>query len=341
MSNNNPSTEDRKKDHIDLAFKSQMAKEEMDHRFYYEPLFEGHPDDDARPWGDIEVVGKKLQLPLWISSMTGGTGHAQTINRNLALGCQKFGIGMGLGSCRILMDDERHYQDFSIRSQMGSEVPLMANLGIAQLEEVFKNKKWAEVEAMMDRLDADGLIVHVNPLQEWFQPEGDHFYHAPIETIIQTIEASSKPIMVKEVGQGMGPKSLARLLELPLAAVDFGAGGGTNFSLLEALRSTPERMENMMPMARVGHSAVEMVDMANKAIDALGDERQCPLIIVSGGIRDFLDGYYCMQKLQMPAIYAQASAMLKRAMNDTTPLYDYLEHQKRGLQVAYHFLTVK
>lgn len=341
MSNERSQTEDRKKDHIDLAFEAQLQASALDSRFYYEPLFSSHPKETDTPWGELKIAGKSLRLPLWVSSMTGGTTHARTINAHLAQGCDKFGMGMGLGSCRILLDEEKHYGDFQVRPLIGAEQPLFANLGIAQLEEIIRMGSWHRVEEMIDRLEADGLIIHVNPMQEWFQPEGDRFAVSSLETIQAVLELTNQPIIVKEVGQGMGPKSLEALLKLPLAALDFGAGGGTNFSLLEALRGDEEKKESWMPLAQVGHSAIEMATMINGIIRNLGNKRLCPLLIVSGGIQSFLDGYYCMEKIEMPAIYGQASALLKRSMEDVEQLYRYLDFQRQGLQMAYRFLHVK
>lgn len=341
MSNERSQTEDRKKDHIDLAFEAQLQASALDPRFHYEPIFSAHPKEDDAPWGDLKIAGKSLKLPLWVSSMTGGTAHAKMINAHLAQGCERFGMGMGLGSCRILLDEEKHYGDFQVRPMIGNDQPLFANLGIAQLEEIIKEGSWQRVEEMIGKLDADGLIIHVNPMQEWFQPEGDRFAVSSLETIEAVLQATDQPIIVKEVGQGMGPKSLETLLRLPLAAVDFGAGGGTNFSLLEALRGDEDKKESWMPLAQVGHSAMEMATMVNHIIHDLGNKRECPLIIVSGGIQSFLDGYYCMQKIDMPAIYGQASALLKRSMDDVDHLYRYLDLQRKGLQMAYRFLQVK
>jgi isopentenyl-diphosphate delta-isomerase len=333
--------EERKRDHIDLAFEAQLEAKSLDDRFYYEPLLEAHPAASSRPWPAIKVAGKTLDLPIWVSSMTGGTAHANKINTRLAQASGEMGMGMGLGSCRILLDGDDYLEDFQVRHLIGADQPLFANLGIAQLEEIIADKAWDKIEGLIHRLEADGLILHVNPMQEWFQPEGDRYMKSSLESIQTALETLNIPIIVKEVGQGMGKESLKALLKLPIEALDFGAGGGTNFALLEALRADPVKMEAYMPLARVGHSAPEMVNMVNGLIDELGDQRQCNLIIVSGGIKDFLDGYYCTEKLKMPAIYAQASALLKRAMKDLDAVRQYLQYQKEGLQMAYHFLRIK
>ena len=123
-------TSDRKKDHIELAFESVVANQ--DSRFYYEPLFSGHPQGELEP---VHFAGKQMKAPLWVSSMTGGTKEAGIINKNLARACGQFGLGMGLGSCRIILKDDEYLPDFQLRKEMG-DYPLYANLGVAQLEEL-------------------------------------------------------------------------------------------------------------------------------------------------------------------------------------------------------------
>jgi isopentenyl-diphosphate delta-isomerase len=138
----------------------------------------------------------------------------------------------------------------------------------------------------------------------------------------------------------MGPESLRLLLELPLAAIDFGAYGGTNFAQLELLRSPESLRALYAPVARIGHDAEEMIHWINHWIDA-GKEVRCKQIIVSGGIRDFLDGYYLISQSRLPAIYGQASAFLKHAQGEYDQLGHFVESQIRGLQLAEAYLTLK
>ncbi len=102
--------------------------------------------------------------------MTGGTEMARHINRNLAEACAEFGLGMGLGSCRPLLEGNERFEDFDLRPIIGADRPLYANLGVAQLEELFAAKEGQRIVDLVGSIQADGLIVHVNPLQEWFRP---------------------------------------------------------------------------------------------------------------------------------------------------------------------------
>jgi len=328
--------EDRKKDHIDLAFQSQTDSLGIDNRFFYEPLLSAHPQ--GTPKG-ISIAGKKLSVPLWVSSMTGGTELAGTINRRLARVSREFGMGMGLGSCRIILDDNKHFPDFDIRNELGPDLPLFANLGIAQLEKLAENKEFGKIDALLLKLRADGLIVHVNPIQEWLQPEGDKILRKPIDTISELLNQAGYPVIVKEVGQGMGRESLRALLQLPLEAIEFAAFGGTNFAKLEMLRSDPERSRIFDPISKIGHSAEEMLTMVNTIVSE--SEVKCKTLIISGGIKDFLDGYYLIKKSKLPAIYGQASGFLKYAKEDYEQLRKYVENQIKGLELAYAFLTLK
>jgi len=334
-----PTASSRKKDHIELAFRSQTGEEALDQRFYYEPLLAPHPRKDS--WPPTPFAGQLLRTPMWVSSMTGGTEWAGTINHNLARACREFGMGMGLGSCRGLLYSEETFPDFDVRSVIGPEQPLFANLGIAQLETLIDEGDLEQVDRLVDKLRADGLIIHVNPMQEWLQPEGDRFSRPPLQTIEQVLEKVDYPIMVKEVGQGMGRESLKALLQLPLAAVDFGAHGGTNFALLELLRNTEEALESYGSLAQIGHPAGEMVDLTNELVRELGPDLRCQQIIVSGGIKNFLDGYYAIEKVELPAIFGMASAFLKHARGDYSLLASSVDRQVRGLELARAYLSVK
>ncbi len=330
----------RKEDHIQLAFQSQTKAIHLDKRFDYEPLLAAHPSTQNKD--KFIFLGKKISVPLWVSSMTGGTAYAKIINANLARAAAEFGFGMGLGSCRSLLTSEEYLADFDVRHLLGDDLPLYANLGIAQLEQLLDSQKLDLITKLLEKLQADGLIIHINPLQEWLQPEGDKFLYPPIDTLRRLIEQLPKlKIIVKEVGQGMGYQSLKALFQLPIEAIDFAANGGTNFAQLELLRSNAQKQKNYQKLVHIGHSAGQMVDYSNQIINELGSKCRCKQVIISGGIKDFLDGYYFINKIQTSAIYGQASAFLEYARGDYETLQQYIYTQIEGLKLAQNYLHIK
>lgn len=337
----NPPVSNRKTDHISLTDQAQLSNEtRAQQAFYYEPLFGVHP---KRPSELIDkkfgqnVLGKRLKVPLWVSSMTGGASQAKAINRHLATVAGEFGLGMGLGSCRPYLEDPKAYKDdFYVRPYMGEDGVLFANLGIAQVDELLVKKESSRLLDMVGSLEVDGLIVHLNPLQEWFQPEGDRFSRPAIETLQELLENVKVPLIVKEVGQGMGPRSLKALLSLPLVAVDFAAFGGTNFSQLELLRDHNQEMSHYRPLAHVGHDAWSMVNYVRE-LDSQGLSTKGPLIIVSGGVRSFLDGHELITGLNRPALYGYAKPFLDAALKGEKAVRSFVEKEIMGLAMACEF----
>jgi isopentenyl-diphosphate Delta-isomerase len=320
----------RKSEHIELALKSQTPVSGLDQRFNYEPLFFTHPGPDLK-WPH-QFLAAELDYPVWISSMTGGTLEAAQINDNLARLCGKYRLGMGLGSCRPLLHSHERLHDFAVRKHLGDQ-PFFANLGIAQIEEYLQNAQTGHIHDMIGRLEATGLIIHLNPLQEWFQPEGDRFLRPPLETIKRFMETARYPVIVKEVGQGMGPKSLEALLELPLAGIEFGAFGGTNFSLLESMRQHTD--QSRLPFTRVGHSAWEMAGILNALPDRKKD------FIISGGINDVLDAHALLLRLKRPAVIGMASAFLAPARESFERLEQHFLNLREAMLTARELLTLK
>jgi len=328
--------EQRKSDHINLALKTQTTGIEKDTRFAYEPMLHAHPSDELP---QIPIGSKILRAPIWISSMTGGTRMAGVINRNLATLAGEFGFGMGLGSCHILLRNEKHLPDFNLREAIGRDQPFYANMGIAQIEYYLNKGDVKTIEDLVGLLKTDGLIVHVNPMQEWLQPEGDRIQHPPIQTIRELLRQVDFPIMVKEVGQGMGKESLRALLELPLAGIEFGAFGGTNFAKLELLRDESGRKGLLEPLSYIGETAPDMTGHINQLIEE-GVSVQTQSLIISGGIKNFLDGYHLINTSKLPAAYGMASTFLKHAREDYHTLKKFTQGQLEGLKVAYAYLRV-
>jgi len=327
---------DRKHEHIQLALESQTLVSVQDLRFIYEPMLSAHPENVDL---SFPFLGKVMRTPIWVSSMTGGTRIAGQINKNIAKACRKFGMGMGLGSCRNILSDKTHWADFNLRDEIGDDQPFWANLGIAQVEELVRSKNVQPIIKMIEELRADGLIVHVNPMQEWFQLEGNRLKQPPIDTIRQLLELTELKLIVKEVGQGFGPESLKQLMALPLEAIEFGAYGGTNFTKLELMRGEPQKLEDGFPFAFIGQSAQQMVQSVNRIFEE-NPHPACRQMIISGGVRHALDGYYLTSTCQLPSIFGMASPVLKHASVSYESLEMYLESQIHSLTLAKSFLKI-
>ncbi len=322
-----PEINKRKDSHINLALESQVIA--RDERFQYEPLLGSTPTD----WRDpLVFLGKKIEAPLWISSMTGGSTKGSNLNKLFASAAAKFGLGMGLGSCRVLLEDSKFFDDFNLRPIIGEKLPFYANLGIAQVEELIHYKKLETLNELIEKLNADGLIIHVNPLQEYFQPKGDKVLRPAIETIQELKENFSYKLIIKEVGQGMGAESLRKLVELGIDGVELAAHGGTNFTKLEGLRSENFSSETF---SLVGHTAKEMVQALNQ-LSANNIE-----IIISGGINTVLDAHYLKSICDYNSVIGKAGSLLRYAQEGESQLFNYIEKWLYDFQLAIQFLKVK
>lgn len=239
--------------------------------------------------------------------MTGGESRAQVINQDLAWLAESCGLGMGLGSCRVYLESENRQADFMVRAEAPSTV-IMANLGIAQVQKYLEEESFDRVEQMLETLGCDGLMVHINPLQEWFQKEGDRFSQTPLETLIRLKKHFRGPIGVKEVGQGFGPKSLKALIDLRVDVIELAGLGGTNFTKLESLRVTEDSMSD--EFTHLGHSYKEMIPWLNELYKSR-DGEAFPHIIVSGGVRTPGDAAWIYQHSLFDVVIGMGYPFLK------------------------------
>lgn len=322
----------RKDHHIAFGPQSQSAVNDIDPRFNYEPLFVCTENQQLNP---INFFDQQLEFPLWISSMTGGAQKAADINKNLAAACAHFGLGMGLGSLRPLMQERRMLSDYQLREIAGAKTPLYGNLGIAQLHSYLENGEITKFMDLCSKLDLDGLFIHVNPLQEWYQPEGDRFPQAPIQTLMKFKEVYKGVLFVKEVGQGMGPRSLNALIDLGVDGIELASFGGTNFSKLEN-----SRRESALPsdLCNVGHTHQQMM---NNLSGLLKGREKGPMIIVSGGVRSMLDAHYYQLKYDFPSIVAMGTPLMEKAILGEKELFNFIENLKSEYLMARACLELK
>jgi isopentenyl-diphosphate delta-isomerase len=179
-------------------------------------------------------LGKKLTFPLLISSMTGGADEELIkINRNLATAAEAEGVALAVGSQRVFFSDEAARESFELRDFAPSTV-LLGNLGAVQLN---YEMGFADCEAAVRLLGADGLYLHLNPLQEAVQPEGDTDFSGLSPKIAMIVQRLKCPVIVKEVGAGISAVDVEHLLSAGVKYVDLAGSGGTSWSMVESRRS--------------------------------------------------------------------------------------------------------
>ncbi|HEY1975759.1 MAG TPA: type 2 isopentenyl-diphosphate Delta-isomerase [Candidatus Baltobacteraceae bacterium] len=226
-----------------------------------------------------ELLGKKLNAPLLVSCMTGGTPEAQRINATLAQVAEAFGLAMGLGSGRALIENPGTLPTFDVRP-FAPNVLLLANLGAVQL-----NKGYGvdHCRRLMELLQADALVLHLNALQEALQPEGDTNFRGLLAQIATLCKTLGAPVVVKEVGWGIGPTTVRALLDAGVAGIDLAGAGGTSWSEVERYRIDETwRARVAGAFAGWGIPTTECIVNARSVAPS-------ETIIASGGIRNGID----------------------------------------------------
>jgi isopentenyl-diphosphate Delta-isomerase len=227
----------------------------------------------------VEIFGKKLSYPLLISSMTGGTEKGGEINRILAKAAQKYGLAMGVGSQRIGVGKPEGMNTFEIR-KFAPDITLFSNLGAIQLNNGFSTD---ECKKTIDSINADALILHLNPLQEALMKNGNTNYSGLLKKIEMVCEKIRVPVIVKEVGWGISAQVAKSLLDAGVQAIDVAGAGGTSWSEVEK-----HRLKN--PSEKRIANAFR--DWGIPTADAIVEIRKVlPDVILfgSGGIRNGLD----------------------------------------------------
>lgn len=184
-----------------------------------------------------EFLGKPLKLPFMVSCMTGGYSDALKINRDLATVCEMCGIAMGVGSQRQAMEDTHYHRTFSIAREAAPSIPIVGNIGAA---EVARMRNADAAQRLVDLIQADALAVHLNPLQEFLQPEGSTQFKGVLEGIHLLIRSLSVPVIVKEIGAGISASVARRLLDAGVRYIDVAGAGGTSWAGVEIVRRKSE-----------------------------------------------------------------------------------------------------
>jgi isopentenyl-diphosphate delta-isomerase len=224
---------DRKAEHIQLALDDRM---QLRSSWFDEYAFEhqGLPEIDfANIDTSTTFLGRRLAAPLLISCMTGGTDEATQINRNLARAAEETRVAVGIGSQRKAFEDPATLESFRIRP-FAPSVPLLANLGAVQLNYGFGVK---ECRQAVEMIEADALVLHLNPLQEAIQPEGQCNFAGLLDKVAEVAGALEVPVIVKEIGCGISLALARELKQRGIDIIDTAGHGGTSWARIEAARA--------------------------------------------------------------------------------------------------------
>ena len=267
-------------------------------------------------------LDRRLKLPFLISSMTGGAKASGDINRRLALVAQTLGLAFGVGSQRAGLTHKDLRGTYQVRS-VAPDVLLFANLGAVQLNYGMRAEHCLEAVEM---IGADALVLHLNPLQEALQPEGDHNFAGLLEKIAGVCRALPVPVIVKEVGCGISTECARALAGAGVRAIDVAGLGGTSFARVEAFRrERAEEVELALAFSEWGIPTAEALHQVREAAPML------PLI-ASGGIRSGLEA---AKALALGAdLVGFAHAVLAAAQDGEEPVRALLEGFAWQLRVA-------
>jgi isopentenyl-diphosphate delta-isomerase len=267
-----------------------------------------------------DFLGARLRAPVLIGSMTGGAELSGTINRNLAVAAQQLGIGMMLGSQRIMLDNDSASTSFSVRD-VAPDVLLIGNIGLAQLDELMV----PDLVKALDHVGANALAVHTNPLQEAMQHEGDTDFSGSVARLRDIARSIDYPVILKEVGHGIGAAAAAELVDCPIAAVDVAGAGGTSWARVEQYVRYGEI--RYPALAEWGIPTAEAVLEVRHTLPDVS-------IVASGGIRTGMDA---AKALAMGAdAVAVARPLLAPAIESPAAVVDWLQRFIDELLICLH-----
>lgn len=268
--------------HIDVCVRKQVSASRGISPFdVYSLEYNALPEIDLK---DIDTNSQfldwKLSAPLIINSMTGGSKRGGEINVNLARAAQSRRVALFLGSAKIALKDKAALKTFQVRKHC-ADIPLFANLGLADLEVAFTIEDCRE---LVKSVEADGLVFYINPLHEALQPDGNTSFRGLTEKLRRAAGELGSPVVVKEVGNGLSPAVVKKLNTIKnISAIDISGAGGTDWAMVEMRGHKDGRMKEICrTFSGYGSSAAEI-------LDELGGKQNAVPLIASGGVRTGVD----------------------------------------------------
>lgn len=250
-----------------------------------------------------DFLGYKLKLPFFISCMTGGSDQAYQVNRDLAAAAQTLGLPVGMGSGRILFRKPEVLPHFELK-KIAPDVPVLTNIGGVQIREM----NHQDLIEMNKRLEVDAQVIHLNPGQEIFQPDGDRDFRGIRQAVRKFIKTSPIPVVVKETGFGMDPEEVEEFLDAGAAYVDVAGSGGTNWAKVEGHRLPSQDWQAVEEFTGWGWPTALLVHLTAPAHPGR--------ILSSGGLRTGMDA---AKSLAMGAHLAGTALPVVKAVKDHGP----------------------
>ena len=319
---------DRKADHIRINLEEDVDFHQLTNGFErYHFVHQALPELN---WDEVDtsvtVFGKRLAAPILVSSMTGGTERAGLINQRLAEAAQERRVALGVGSQRAALEDPGAAASFVVRRYVPDAL-IFANLGAVQLNYGYGVD---ECRRAVEMVEADALILHLNPLQEILQPEGDTNWKGLLPKIAEVCRNVGVPVIAKEVGWGISQETARRLIEAGVSAIDVAGAGGTSWSEVEKHRAPTERLRRLAGAFRewgipTATSLAQVVAVRDAIAPGL------PLF-ASGGIRN---GQEIAKAVALGAdLVGLAGPFLKRVMESTQAVVDEMEILEAEMRIA-------
>lgn len=275
----------RKADHIKINLEKDVRSARTTGLENYQFIHEALPELDLnRVDTGLSLFGKRMAAPILISSMTGGTADAETINLRLAQAAQEVKVAMGIGSQRAAIEDPDQARTFQVR-RAAPDILLFANLGAVQLNYGYSLD---HCRRAVDMIEADALILHLNPLQEAVQDAGDTNFEGLAKKIEEVCKQIGVPVITKEVGWGISERTAKLLADCGVSAIDVAGAGGTSWSQVEMHRA-PDEFTRQLAATFLGWGIPTADSILNvkKAIPEM-------TILASGGLKDGLDIAKCV-----------------------------------------------
>ena len=316
--------QERKADHIRINIEENVAFAGVSSGFErYRFAHCALPELDLQDVDtSVHFLDKRLSSPLIVSSMTGGTKEAEAINHRLAQAAQEAGIGMGLGSQRASIEDPALISTYQVRG-VAPDILLLANLGAIQLNYGYTTD---HCRRAVEMVEADGLILHLNPLQEALQPEGQTNFAGLLHKIEEVCHVLQVPVVVKEVGWGLSGSVARQLANAGVSALDVAGAGGTSWSQVEMHR-TQEGIQREIAAAfqSWGTPTAEALRQVREAVPDIP-------IVASGGIRN---GIEIAKAIALGAtVCGIAGPFLPAATQSTAAVAEYINLVTTQLRIA-------